>query len=259
MNTSSFELQFLGTGAADYDWDSFGKPGVRGSTSSLLNNHILIDCGATGLRNLKRFSVPFSTVDTLLITHSHSDHLNVEQIVELSAARKKPLELYASPESISKIPKTETIITHPLSPGMKFDLGDIAVTALPGNHQTDIPGEITLHYCFETPVGNLLYALDSSWLLKAEILLLKHLHLDWFIMDGTVADDGDYRIFEHTDINMAKHMVKTLRGMQIVTDDTQIYLDHFAKTLWPIAEKDRQQKVAGTGFHLATDGLKISR
>ena len=75
-------LVLLGTGAADYDWNRFGEPGVRGSTSSLLNGHILIDCGVTGLRNLQRNGIDFGAVGALLVTHSHGDHFQPEQITE---------------------------------------------------------------------------------------------------------------------------------------------------------------------------------
>lgn len=80
-------LKLLGTGAADYDWACFGEPGVRGSTSSLLNGHVLIDCGTTGTGNLKRFGIPCSAVDALLVTHSHSDHFAPERIPRVTSAR----------------------------------------------------------------------------------------------------------------------------------------------------------------------------
>ena len=82
------KLKLLGTGAADYDWSRFGEEGVRGSTSSLLNGHILIDCGATGLANLRRFGIPHSDIDTLLVTHSHDDHFVPEQVAELASGRR---------------------------------------------------------------------------------------------------------------------------------------------------------------------------
>ena len=40
---AGMKIQFIGTGAADFDWSEYGKPGVLGSTSTLLDDHVLID------------------------------------------------------------------------------------------------------------------------------------------------------------------------------------------------------------------------
>lgn len=224
-----------------------------------MNGRILIDCGATGLGNLRRFGIPFSAVDALLITHSHDDHFEPEQIVELAAGREKPLDVFASPEALAMLAESETIVRHPLSAGETFFLGDVAVTVLPANHPTHIPGETAFHFCFETPGGNLLYALDGAWMLKAAVWMVKHLRFDWVVLDCTMADAGDWRIFEHTDVDMAVHMVKSLRNLGIVDGETRIVLDHLARTLWPETEEERRQKIAGTGFELAFDGMELNR
>ena len=43
----TFEVLFCGTGAADHDWEHYGRRGVRGSCSTLLDGRVLVDCGAT--------------------------------------------------------------------------------------------------------------------------------------------------------------------------------------------------------------------
>lgn len=252
-------LKLLGTGAADYDWTRFGEPGVRGSTSSLLNGHILIDCGATGLGNLKRFGIPYSAVDALLVTHSHGDHFAPGRIAELAAGRERPLDVFASPEALALLPESGAIARHPLCAGDQFTLGDIAATVLPANHPTEIPGETAFHFSFETPAGNLLYALDGAWMLKAAVWQIRHIRFDWIVLDCTMADAGDWRIFEHTDVEMAAHMVKSLRTLGIADGETRIVLDHLARTLWPETEAGRREKIAGTGFELAFDGMELRR
>ena len=49
------KLQFIGTGAADFNWSKYGEPGVLGSTSTLLNGHILLDCGPTTAATFARY------------------------------------------------------------------------------------------------------------------------------------------------------------------------------------------------------------
>ena len=95
----ALNLKLLGTGAADYDWNRFGEEGVRGSTSSLLDGHILIDCGITGLRNLERFGIPCAAIDTLLITHSHDDHFLPEWSGNAAMPGMPPSSATASAEA----------------------------------------------------------------------------------------------------------------------------------------------------------------
>ncbi len=253
----NLELRLLGTGAADYDWNRFGNPGVRGSTSSLLNGHILIDCGVTGLGNLNRFGIPYSAVDTLLMTHSHDDHFQPGQIAELAAARPEPLAVYAAPAILDQLAGTANIAPFPITPGMTFELGDLSVIALPANHLTWIPEEQALHYCFLSPAGNLLYALDGAAMLKQAFQLIEEIHLDCIVIDCTMADSGDFRIFEHTDVEMVVHLMKTLKNLGVADSNTRVVLDHLARTLWPETETERQKKIAGTNFELAFDGMMI--
>lgn len=94
-------------------------------------------------------------------------------------------------------------------------------------------------------------------MLKQAVRLIEHLRFDWIVMDCTMADSGDFRIFEHTDLAMAVHMIETLRNLNIVTPRTRIILDHLARTLWPATEEERRRKIAGTGFELAFDGMEL--
>jgi ribonuclease BN (tRNA processing enzyme) len=41
----------------------------------LINNHILVDCGHTAARSLQEMGRSFADIDTLLITHTHADHI----------------------------------------------------------------------------------------------------------------------------------------------------------------------------------------
>ena len=145
-------LVLLGTGAADYDWSRLGEPGVRGSTSSLLNGHILIDCGATGLRNLQRNGIDFGAVDTLLVTHSHGDQFQPDQIVELARTpgRAKPFRIYAAPEALAQLPSLRNLL-----------LGDTDTSEL--KFLADMPSltELDLR---DNPLLDLSPLLDCPWL-----------------------------------------------------------------------------------------------
>ncbi len=254
-------LVLLGTGAADYDWNRFGEPGVRGSTSSLLNGHILIDCGVTGLRNLQRNGIDFGAVDALLVTHSHGDHFQPEQITELARTpdRTKPLRVYASPEALAQLPATGDFEKRELAPGLHFQLGELNVTALPANHLTDFPTEQAYHFLFESAAGTLLYALDGAGLTKPEWLLIDGIKFDWIVIDCTMAEEGDWRIFEHNDRTVVRHLLATFRNRGMIDETTRVVLNHLARTLWPVDAEAIQAKAAEIGAEAACVGMALER
>src|SRR5512142_1801568 len=64
------EIRFLGSG------DAFGSGG-RYHTCFLVTaaeTRFLIDCGASSLIALKRYSVDPNSIDTVLVSHLHGDH-----------------------------------------------------------------------------------------------------------------------------------------------------------------------------------------
>ena len=64
-------IQFLGCG------DAFGSGGRFNTCFHVVGDRVnfLIDCGATSLVAMKKFSVDRNAVDTILLTHFHADHV----------------------------------------------------------------------------------------------------------------------------------------------------------------------------------------
>ena len=63
------KIMFIGTGAADYDWSQYGQPGVSGSTATLIDDRLLIDCGPTAAAALERFGADPSKITDIVVTH----------------------------------------------------------------------------------------------------------------------------------------------------------------------------------------------
>jgi len=253
-------VRTLGTGAADHDWKRLGDPGVRGSASTLLDGHVLIDCGTTGYANLTRFDVAPSALTDLLITHSHGDHFSPSEIRKLLDARgpdQKPLGVWASPQALAALERAVLgrFSGHPLVAGTTFDLGRLHVTALPANHLLGDPAEQALHFLAETPDGTLLYALDGAWMLKQARQLIGKRRLDLIVWDATVAKSGDFRAFEHNDLDMIGLMMASLTTTGAVDSRTVCVLDHIARTLWPADLRDAERLATDRGWVLAADGM----
>jgi phosphoribosyl 1,2-cyclic phosphate phosphodiesterase len=255
-------IRTLGTGASDHDWARLGEPGVRGSAGTLVDGRILIDCGYTGLANLTRAGVAPGAVTDLLITHSHGDHFQADEIGKVIEARgpgQPPLTVWAAPQALEALEKKipGRYAGRPLAPGVAFEVGRCRVTALPANHALADLAERALHFLFETPCGTLLYALDGAWMLKEARQLIGKRRLDMIIWDATMAKSGDVRIFEHNDLAMIGLMMQSLQATGCAGAKTVCVLDHIARTLWPADLREAERLAAERGWVLAADGLAL--
>ena len=122
------KLIFLGTGAADWDWTHFTEE-TRGSTSTLVNGHLLIDAGTSARQNFQRAGISPECIHDILITHSHSDHFSPESICALAAGSRRKPHLYASAQALRQIPD-ELCSKHPLNIGEKLRIGTCEVTLI---------------------------------------------------------------------------------------------------------------------------------
>ncbi len=247
------KLLFLGTGAADHAWSRYGEPGVLGSTASLLEDHILLDCGPTVCRALKRFDVDTKNITAIVNTHSHSDHFNTEQIREISAGRM--IDFYGTIQACEQVKDFCRI--HPIASGGEFDVENVHFLTLPANHAVTDLKEETFNYLISCNGKTLLYALDTAWMLTKARRLIGETKIDGIIWDATMSEPHDWRIFEHSDPEMFDSIRKVLIQTGNVSEDVPVYFDHRARSLWP-QELSEQQKIAERyGAHLALDGSTV--
>ena len=180
------KIKFLGTGAADWapDRRDHGDE-YRGNASALINDSILIDPGPTVPAALEKFGIAPETIKYIINTHKHKDHFNGDTLAFLESKGAEFVEIE----------------------GEKI-LDGVKITATTGHHR--VP---TKHYLFDDGEHKIYYALDSAWLLYDEVqLIIDKAPVDLIVLDCTVGhQDGDYRIFEHNNINMVIEMKKTLK------------------------------------------------
>ncbi len=179
------KIKFLGTGAADWapDRRDHGDE-YRGNASALINDSILIDPGPTVPAALEKFGIRPESIKYILNTHRHKDHYNKDTLNFLMEKGAEFLEFRG-----------------------KELVDGLEITAVQGHHR--VP---TNHFLFDDGKHKIYYALDSAWLLYDEVkLLIDSAPIDLIVLDCTVGhQEGDYRIFEHNNINMVIEMKKTL-------------------------------------------------
>ncbi len=223
------KIMFLGTGAADWplqkpdDYTEF-----RRLSSALIDDILLIDPGPQVLYALEDLGKSPEKIKYIINTHSHRDHFSQETCSHL--------------ESLGA-----TFI--PLSDGEVKRLGQYTVRAYKGNHATCTD---TVHFIISDDTRTLFYGLDGAWLLYDEVQAIKKYKPDLAVLDATIGSiDGDYRIFEHNNLNMVLEMKKSLENYV-----ERFCISHMARTLHT-DQKTLNEQMKNHNIITAYDGLEI--
>lgn len=239
------QLRFLGTGAAD--WNGPDEKGeFRRLSSLLIDSRVLVDFTADKL------DVFTGLVDSVLITHSHSDHYDPSAIAKL-----EPKAVYAH-ESWAADAEKDGLPVQKVRFGEWFELGGgLRAMSLPANHSTARPYERASGYLFEKEGLRLLYMTDSAWIPRDASNLIGNEPLDAISIDATIGPEfpDDWRVFEHTSVEMAGIMVKSMLKSGRLRKGAPVFLTHMARTLWP--DQKQAEEMAEAPFVVCYDGLEV--
>lgn len=221
------EILFLGTGAADWDINIHKNlPYFRRCSSVLIDDCFLIDPGPNVIDALKMFGKDISNVKYIINTHNHMDHYNEETITELFNAKFYEFEVFEEKQ-----------------------IGKYMVNSYKANHGTC---ENAKHFIIDDGEKKLFYGLDSAWLMYEEVAAIKEKIIDYAVLDATVGDvPGDYRIFEHNNLNMVIEMKKSLENYI-----KRFCISHMARTLHS-SHESLVERMKPNDIEVAFDGLLI--
>ena len=229
------KLQFIGTGAADFDWSKYGEPGIKGSTSTLLDDHILIDCGTTVSKALKRFNIQSTDITAIVITHNHSDHFNIDVLKEMTLS--KEVCLYGSKEVCEKA--NGICKTVEVSYGKTFTIGKYTFTAIPSNHSVDNFLEQTFLYIIEDDQKKLLYALDTVNITANALNYIDTRCFDAIIWDATCSDDSfSWMNFYHSNVVSFRKIRHDLTAIKRLNENSIVIFNHRARQFWPATKEE---------------------
>lgn len=223
------KITFLGTGAADWPLQKpDGYMEFRRLSSALIDDVLLIDPGPQVIYALEDLGKSPAKIKYIINTHSHRDHFSQETLSHL--------------ESLGA-----TFIL--LSDGEVKTVGQYTIRAYKGNHDTC---KNTVHFIITDGERTLFYGLDGAWLLYDEVQAIKEYKPDFAVLDATIGDiDGDYRIFEHNNLNMVLEMKKSLENYI-----GKFCISHMARTLHT-DHKNLSEKMKQCNIITAHDGLEI--
>ena len=219
------KITFLGTGAADWHKKREGLTEFRRFSSALIDGVLLIDPGPQILDALAEFEKDAAQIQYIIHTHRHKDHYCEETVKALEAQGASLVDL---------------------NDGDCTEIGAYTVRAYAGNHSTC---EKTVHFIISNGERTLFYGLDGAWLLYEEVQAIKKYKPDFAVFDATIGNiDGDYRIFEHNNLNMILEMKKTLKAYI-----GRFAISHMARTLHT-DHKSLSADMQAHGVAVAYDG-----
>ena len=224
------KLQFIGTGAADFDWSRYGEAGILGSCTTLIDDKILIDCGETAGKALLRYGVDCRKISDVVITHNHRDHFDIEVFREVFKGRK--VNLYASKEVCEAAADTAEVFPH--GHGDRFEVAGYEFTALPANHTVADPMEQTFLYIIKHEGKTLLYALDTADITAHALNLIGKTYFDAVVWDSTCANNANlWMNFYHSNCECFRQIRKAFRVLGNLDDRSKIIFSHRARQFWP--------------------------
>lgn len=223
------KIIFLGTGAADWDFSQKDTSSeFRRFSSALVNDDLLIDPGPHVFDAFEAFNKDPKKIKYVIVTHRHSDHFNAQTLEKLESLGAKLFEFAVGEEKV---------------------IDNYSISAYSANHSTC---NDPLHYIISDGIKTLFYGLDGAWLMYDEVQGIISKKPDLAVLDATIGFiDGDYRIFEHNNLNMVLEMKKTL-GKYV----KKFCISHMARTLHT-DHKTLSEKMSEYDVLTAFDGMEI--
>lgn len=221
------KITFLGTGAAD--WNLFEHKhldGFRRKSAILLDDCLLIDPSPDVPDALNTFGKNKDSIKYVINSHKHSDHYSENTLNYLTEAH-----------------------FYPLSAGESKTIGEYSIEVLAANHST---AENPVHFIISDGKARIFYGLDGAWLLYNEVNAIKKNGIDLAIIDATVGYiKGDYRIFEHNNLNMVLEIKDSLQKYV-----KRWLISHMARTLHT-SHNELVESMKPHGIEVAFDGYEI--
>ncbi|HHX65203.1 MAG TPA: MBL fold metallo-hydrolase [Chloroflexi bacterium] len=270
-------LTFLGTGAAEGYPAPFcrcencaearrrGGKSVRLRASLLVNDDLLIDFGdmvaATAL-----YGVDLADIETMLITHRHTDHLQPDQLfIRAYPFAKTPvltLHIYGPHDAIEMLeavagqggrtPEDMRFESHIVAPGRRWTSGHYEIRALHANHGTADP----LLYVVDDGERSLFYSTDTGLYPAETWEMIREGCYDAVVIDETMGrtpvDEGD----SHLNIEAVLRYRRAFEDEGLLKPGARFIAHHFSHGANP--HHEALEEILGPhGVEVAYDGWRI--
>ncbi|MCI0478380.1 MAG: MBL fold metallo-hydrolase [Anaerolineales bacterium] len=266
-------LTFLGTGAGEGYPDIFcecercreartlGGRNLRLRSSLLVNDDLLLDFGPDLLASAHRCGVSLSTIRTILVTHGHSDHFHLVNLVfrkpGMTSVRPLRLKLFAPSDAIQAIQNaflnlddvlTDTQIIAPFENWEHRGYRFASYQAFHGEGRIE-----ALFYSVDDGQHRCLYATDTGPFPEATWQALAGQTFDAIILEETMGP-GEYPQHMNWQTFLAHH--RRFKDAGMLRPGGRVYATHIGHNWNPPHDKV-VEVLEPHGVIVAYDGLVI--
>ncbi|MDL2233015.1 hypothetical protein LJC63_05460 [Ruminococcaceae bacterium OttesenSCG-928-L11] len=253
-----------------------GGKNIRGNSSILINEDLMIDLTENSVRTASRLGVSLNSLEHLLITHRHSDHFSPNHLwarsypgrfdklttAEIEEKQGAPtvtplrfLSIYgpqAVQEEIAAATELDASLEqyharfNAVAGETSFTAGAYHISTLTARHGS-FPG-YTLNYIIRHGGKTLLYALDTGGYSAETWDFLAAHRFDCVFVEATgglMPRRGPEERAGHMSLQSVREFIESLRKQQCVSGDTRIFLSHVSPhwtpphdVLAPMMEKE---------------------
>lgn len=242
-----------------------GGKNLRTRTQALIDDCILIDFNPDTLCHYQKYNFDWNKIEACLITHSHSDHLYLDDI-EIArdgySYGHGRINFFAAKDGYEKILPYVALTKNGISDteieaGKEFSVADGKYSVLPlkANHD---PKSSPVIFAIKSADKKMLYANDTGFFYDETLLdLLKFAPFDLISLDCTqaITKSVEY-VNEHMGIKTDTRLVELLRERGIIDERTIIVLNHFSHNGCGTYDEIKEE-ADKLGFIVAYDGLEI--
>ena len=287
------KVRFLGTGAAG-GWPnpycacsscceerSAGR--ARSSTSLLVNEQILLDCGPAAIDGARALHQSLADVEHVVITHGHPDHLSPAFLLFRHWAHgptgrsQSPLHVWAPPLALASCEpwiapddRGHTVQLHPITAGDELTLRTTTsvttLRVLPASHDPasarhgkapadPLAGEAVLLDLQDADGVRLLYATDTGPLSDAALQMTADRGYHLACIEETFGDFSDHQT-GHLDLATFATTVEQLRSSRAITEQTRVVAVHLGHHNPPTPQL--RTVLAPLGVDVLDDGTQLT-
>jgi phosphoribosyl 1,2-cyclic phosphate phosphodiesterase len=239
-----------------------GGKEIRARTALFVEPDLCIDFGPDALYALHRFGLDWSKLTTILVTHSHCDHI-VPQNLEFAGgvfARERAgrLNVYGNEhvrkyiQQVLKTEENEWFAVHPAFPMHPFDIPGGRAVAIRSHHQSE---EHSYNYLLTRDGRTLLYACDTGYYDEETLDYLKGFSINYLLIEctyGLARSEGG-----HLGLPNVVEIRDRLAAQGSLAPDAVVTITHIShNAILPYDEMAAEAAKHGMG--LAYDGMRFS-